>query len=481
MAVLQWLVMPFSFKLETCETGQAKEMAQMKKLLVLCTAILLMLSAVGCQQQAEPTPAPTTPAVPEAEPEDMPILLTQPVAAALFVVIPLGYPIADEDLDGFIGPEWADSIFSEIELATDDGQLRFPATLYLKHDGTFQYLGIRVEPDRPLTDIEVFVATDVSGNGGLYDTGDDLVALWVKGSNGKLVSQGIDFAYGANWQFAPDTDFGGTEDAKAAAKFTDGVLSAEFCRPLDSGDRLGNDPRFEPGDEVEIGIGVAAAGSKRFDVTMQLTADAEEWELKELEEYASPRVVRTKKGMIKVTTSFPKWLDYKTETFDPDDFKPDPNVKIGRVGKTKLPEKQPLYKDSRGCQALDLDGDEKIDMVKFDGKWVSVVKEPVKSRIITYVDEDGQPCMAGGVGTVPAGSIVTVRGEESEIKFKARDDGSFSEISFSKWGKVTIIVQHVQGAEMKRVKKEEGGGWKLQMKGAEYKWEIELKKPEKTK
>lgn len=519
MAVLQWLVMPFSFELENCETGQTKEVAQMKKLLVLCTAILLMLSAVvsavGCQQQAEPTPAPTTPPAPEAQPEpaptpspapspkDMPILPTRPPAARLFVVIPFGYPIADEDLDGSIGVEWSGSIFSEIEMATDDGLLRFPATLYMKHDGTFLYIGVRLQTDMPLTDIEVFVATDVSGNGELYDMGDNLDDLWVAESDGELVSHGIDRAYGRDRQFAPDTDFGGTEDAKAAAKFTDGVLSAEFCRPLDSGDRLGNDPRFELGDEVEIGIGVAAAGSKRFDVTCRITAKMAQKgffkleETKELSRYLEATffrdtVVFTEERNVPVIKV--RWM-FATgwETFYTNDFKATA-AKMKMVNHVTLPDWVPRYMDSQNRYGVDLDGDGKVDMVRYRGDFISVVKvaekvgkeevvrEKVKARI--KATDGTAPKIVGEVGAVPSGSVVTIRDKHGhEVKVVANADGSFTMPDVKKHfkdmksgDKLTVIVQHVTGWVMREVAKEEGGGFEYKIMGRQYEWKMEVTK-----
>jgi hypothetical protein len=424
-------------------------------------------------------PAPTE--------EQMAILPSRAATANLFVVVTAGASISDEYLDGFIGLEWADSLFLEIELVTEDGRLRFPGALYLKHDGTQMYMGIRIDPEVPVADIEVFVATDVNNSKVLYDRGDDLLDLWVAASKGKLISDGVDFAYTADFSFVPDSDVGGVEDARAAATFSNGMLSVEFVRPLASGDRLGNDPQLEPGDEVLMSIGFTAAGSKRFEATLEFTAKTPpgKWEI-EWAAAAGPRVAfaedwvgegkdAKKLPVIRLTSGFPGFPGFGTETYVPDDFKPSPGGATTTVGGIK----GNLYQDSNNHIGVDLDGDGEIDVVNYEGKWVCVSKPTVERiKAAVKITRGKTPTVSIIAGKIPAGSIVTLRDSEGqELILKVRSDGSFPPTNCSCFelgpdSTITVIVQHVTGAKLMVRQKEIGGGSVLRIQGPQYECKV---------
>lgn len=419
--------------------------------------------------------------------EQMAILPSSAAAANLLIVVTAGASISNEYLDGFIGLEWADSLFLEIELVTEDGRLRFPGALYLKHDGTQIYMGIRIEPEVPVADIEVFVATDVNNSKVLYDRGDDLLDLWVAASEGKLISDGIDFAYAADFSFVPDGEVGGMEDAKAAATFSNGMLSVEFVRPLASGDRLGNDPQLKPGDEVLMSIGFTAAGSKRFEATLEFTAKTPPWKGEiEWAAAAEPRVAfaedwvgkgkdAKKLPVITLTSGFPGFPGFGTETYVPDDFRPSPGGATTIVGGIK----GNLYQDSNNHVGVDLDGDGEIDVVNYKGKWVCVSKPTVERiKAAVKITRGKTPTVSIIAGKIPAGSIVTLRDSQGEeIKLKVRSDGSFPPIncSFFELGpdsRITVIVQHVTGAKLMVRQKEIGGGSVLEIQGEQYECKV---------
>lgn len=180
-------------------------------------------------------------------------------AAEGILTVPIGSPISYRSIDGNIGLEYNDAEFIDVELIAEDGSI-FPAILFVKHDVEYLYIGMQTSIGLPLGDLEAFIAFDSNGNGLLFDRGDDIADLLVEMSQGRPVTQDVDFLYPTAFEFHFDTDFGGFDDVVAAATLQDGVFTAEFKRPLDSGDLLGNDPCLNLDDEILIGIGFYGVG-----------------------------------------------------------------------------------------------------------------------------------------------------------------------------------------------------------------------------
>ena len=150
-----------------------------------------------------------------------------------------------------------------IDMADVGPSYIYPTTVYAKQDGEYLYMGIEIG-DLPFASWEeflnagaqeVYVAFDVNQDGEQFTAGDNILIfdLW----EGTI----MDGFYRHDFQFAPDTYFGGTYDVVGAAYLflpfgaDNATLSVEFLVPLDSGDRIGADPALGPGDEIDIKIG----------------------------------------------------------------------------------------------------------------------------------------------------------------------------------------------------------------------------------
>lgn len=356
----------------------------------------------------------------------------------LFPVAPFGSLIDDQSLDGMIGPEWFDAIFvfEGIELVTDDSLNRFPATVYLKHDGEFMHIAMVVEIGMDLEVLEAFVVFDTNGNGILFDRGDDLANLVLEESNGEPVWSGVDFLYITDLEFAPDPDFGGTEDVIAAATFIDGFLTAEFKRPLDSGDRFGNDPELAPGDEMLISIGFYGIGSE-LEARIPLIFNIQVF----LAAYVDARVYLDAKALIEMPGAKP-FIEKGVKVssgFGPilyEEFfvvKKAPiagttkieNVKVNIVKVDVYKKKKQKWAELEKRLGYDVDGDGKPDLIDFQGRKVSI-SEPTKTRITVKGGRDA--AISGTLAAVPAGSVIKVTDPGgNSAYFRARHFGDFQQ------------------------------------------------------
>jgi hypothetical protein len=179
--------------------------------------------------------------------------------------------------------------------------------------------------------------------------------------------------------------------------------------------------------------------------------------------------------VIRLTSGFPGFPGFGTETYVPDDFKPSPGGATTTVGGIK----GNLYQDSNNQIGVDLDGDGEIDVVNYKGKWVCISKPTVERiKAAVKITSGKTPTVSIIAGKIPAGSIVTLRDSQGEeIKLKVRSDGSFPPIncSFFELGphsRITVIVQHVTGAKLMVRQEEIGGGSILEIQGQQYQCKV---------
>ena len=176
------------------------------------------------------------------------------------VPIPLVSSIDDAWVDGELGTEVLDASFTRLLFAGEEC-IGFRGGLFAKRTEQVLYMALVVELDRDLRDVEAFAALDASGDGQLYNRGDDIWIVQVDASQGLPLQEGVDYAYPALYSYVQDVTLGGTEDVAAAATLSDRVLVAEFLRPLDSGDRLGMDGDLSSGETIYVGVGFTGTGS----------------------------------------------------------------------------------------------------------------------------------------------------------------------------------------------------------------------------
>lgn len=152
------------------------------------------------------------------------------------LVVPLGAAIADGSIDGSIGTEWDDAQqYTNFPLDPTGG----PATLWLKHDGTYLYLAIQFTADssNPWFGIQLGVT-------GCMDPGD----LVLYGDDNFAADGYLDAALtGPKSKSGVDVD---TVQDGAGAMAIDGsnVVTIELKKPLNSGDAAGSDIAWSPGN-----------------------------------------------------------------------------------------------------------------------------------------------------------------------------------------------------------------------------------------
>jgi hypothetical protein len=188
-----------------------------------------------------------------------------PAGGRALISLPATPLIDPESIDGEITID--DIVDEGAQLYSTDlvgPGLSYPITIFAKQDEEFLYMGIEID-DLPFGSWEeflnagareVYVAFDVNQDGEQFTAGDNILIF-------DLCEETImDGFYRHDFQFAPDTDVGGTHDVVGAAYLflpfgaDNATLSVEFLVPLDSGDRIGADPALGPGDEIDIKIGL---------------------------------------------------------------------------------------------------------------------------------------------------------------------------------------------------------------------------------
>jgi hypothetical protein len=140
----------------------------------------------------------------------------------------------------------------------------YPITIFTKRDAAFLYIGLEID-DLPFASWEeflnagareIYVAFDVNKDDDQFTAGDNILIF-------DLYEETVmDGFYPYDYEYAPDTYFGGTHDVLGAAYLflpfgaDNATLSHELLIPLDSRDRIGADPALGPGDEIDIKIGL---------------------------------------------------------------------------------------------------------------------------------------------------------------------------------------------------------------------------------
>ncbi|NIN65704.1 MAG: hypothetical protein GTO63_13620 [Anaerolineae bacterium] len=152
------------------------------------------------------------------------------------LVAPSGAPIANASIDGSIGTEWDDSQqYIDFPLDPTGG----PATVWVKHDGTYLYLALQFAADSPNPWFGIQL-----GMTGCMDPG-DLVLI---GDDNFAADAYVDAALtGPKSKKGVDVD--PVQDGVGALAI-DGsnVVTIEIKKPLDSGDAAGSDIAWSPGN-----------------------------------------------------------------------------------------------------------------------------------------------------------------------------------------------------------------------------------------
>ncbi len=139
-----------------------------------------------------------------------------------------GAPLSMDDLDGVIGPEWADSSVQTMHLG------RYSATIYQKRDGTYLYLAMVIDTNRNFPrGFEAFLIFD-NGDGRDYDRGDDM--LLVQENDGEV--EDADYYYMDLYDYRLDRRTGGRNNAYGAGRYDETTRQHvfEFMKELESGD-----------------------------------------------------------------------------------------------------------------------------------------------------------------------------------------------------------------------------------------------------
>lgn len=162
------------------------------------------------------------------------------------VVAPrLGNPIT---LDGAIsGNEWDDAGQLSVTFVYSRGgvSLTYPGTIYLKHDGTYLWICIRVQDEEnkyPEMYDYAAILFDTNGN---HEIG--------SGDDSAIIHHGlgpVDLRPGEDGVWRSDTEFGGNSDVAGQSGWAAGWYTYEMRKPLNSGDRTGCDIAISPGDTI---------------------------------------------------------------------------------------------------------------------------------------------------------------------------------------------------------------------------------------
>lgn len=139
-----------------------------------------------------------------------------------------GTPVDFADLDGVIGPEWNDADQQQMTLG------KYKATILLKHDGEFVYIGMVIETGEFFPyGFEAYVVFD-NGDRVNFSEGDDIISAYAEDG----VFYEADFYYLGLYEFYFDPDVGGQNNAYGAGAYNAQEKSYvfEFAKELASDD-----------------------------------------------------------------------------------------------------------------------------------------------------------------------------------------------------------------------------------------------------
>lgn len=151
-------------------------------------------------------------------------------------------------LDGDIsGNEWQDAGQLSLTFVYTHGEssLTYPGTIYLKHDGTYLWICIRVQDDEnkfPALGDYAAILFDANGDGDI-SAGDDSA----------IIHHGMDaedLRPDEEEVWRSDTEFGGKNDVAGQSRWVTGWYTYEMLKPLNSGDTNGYDIAISPGDTI---------------------------------------------------------------------------------------------------------------------------------------------------------------------------------------------------------------------------------------
>jgi hypothetical protein len=148
-------------------------------------------------------------------------------------------------LDGVItGAEWADAHRMDVTFTNDS--LRYPGTIYLKHNCTHLWMCIQVQDD------------DEEPSPGPGEMGDLVGIIFGAGSSRDMAlllhnDLAMDCAMmdGATPVVQNDEAIGGVNNVAGASNWVAGTYTFELIKPLNSGDSAGRDIALSSGDEID--------------------------------------------------------------------------------------------------------------------------------------------------------------------------------------------------------------------------------------
>lgn len=172
--------------------------------------------------------------------------LERPASEPTIVAPRLQNPVS---LDGDIsGNEWEDGGQLSLTFVYTHGEssLTYPGVIYLKHDGTYLWICIRVQDDDENKFPEMYdyvaILFDASGDGDI-GAGDDSA----------IIHHGLgplDLRPDEDGVWLSDTEFGGNSDVDGQSGWAAGWYTYEMRKPLNTGDTNGYDIAISPGDTI---------------------------------------------------------------------------------------------------------------------------------------------------------------------------------------------------------------------------------------
>lgn len=152
-------------------------------------------------------------------------------------------------LDGFIGSDWDNALWKPTSLRLDDND-RLQIDIYMFHDGSYLYVGLRVTPPRQYSTATpyVYVLFD-NGDDALWGQGDDLIRVPEK--NGQLLVDGLDYYFSMYRRHSLDE----VQNAQGVGRWHSmgRTYEFEFAVELQSGDAY--DVEILPGQPVTVKVG----------------------------------------------------------------------------------------------------------------------------------------------------------------------------------------------------------------------------------
>jgi len=152
-------------------------------------------------------------------------------------------------LDGGIsGNEWDDAGQLSLNFVYNNGEssTTYPGTIYLKHDGVYLWICIRVQDDDENKYPQMYdyaaILFDANGDGGIGPGDDSAILHHGLGS--------LDLRPDEREVWLSDTEFGGNSDVGGESRWAAGWYTYEMRKPLNSGDTKGYDIAISPGDTI---------------------------------------------------------------------------------------------------------------------------------------------------------------------------------------------------------------------------------------